>query len=161
MVEDGMRDQVIRQKAIAIVNAANVRGHDELGRDTCNNKWVQTHMVYRKEPIGVEYFHTARRLLKDIDNGSSAGDCDDFVILGGALLGSLGYPVGALIDSSGDGVFNHVMLVTKTFSETREFKNNWIPVELIYPEFELGQSVRDISSVPTDGRSQDNTCTCH
>ena len=99
-------------------------------------------MVYRKEPIGVEYFHTARRLLKDIDNGSSAGDCDDFVILGGALLGSLGYPVGALIvDSSGDGVFNHVMLVTKTFSETREFKNNWIPVELIYPEFELGQSV--------------------
>jgi len=33
------------------------------------------------------------------------------------------------------------MLVTKTFSETREFKSNWIPVELIYPEFELGQSV--------------------
>ena len=142
MVEDGMRDQVVRQKAISIVNAANVRGHDELGEIRAITKWVQTHMVYRKEPIGVEYFHTARRLLKDIDNGSSAGDCDDFVILGGALLGSLGYPVGALIvDSSGDGVFNHVMLVTKTFSETREFKNNWIPVELIYPEFELGQSV--------------------
>jgi len=50
--------------------------------------------------------------------------------------------VGALIvDSSGDGTFNHVMLVTKTFSATREFGDNWIPVELIYPEFELGQSV--------------------
>ena len=71
-----------------------------------------------------------------------AGDCDDFVILGGSLLGSLGYPVGALIvDSSGDGTFNHVMLVTKTFTTTREFGDNWIPVELIYPEFELGQSV--------------------
>jgi len=142
MIEDGMRDQAIRQKAVSIVNAAGVRGHDEIGEIKAITKWVQTHMVYRKEPIGVEYFHTARRLLKDIDNGSSAGDCDDFVILGGSLLGSLGYPVGALIvDSSGDGVFNHVMLVTKTFSETREFGDNWIPVELIYPEFELGQSV--------------------
>ena len=141
MIEDGMRDQTVRQKAISIVNAAGVRGHDELGEIRAITKWVQTHMVYRKEPVGVEIFHTARRLLRDIDNGSSAGDCDDFVILGGST-GSLGYPVGALIvDSSGDGTFNHVMLVTKTFSATREFGDNWIPVELIYPEFELGQSV--------------------
>jgi len=142
MIEDGMRDQIVRQKAISIVNAANARGHDEIAEIRAIAKWVQTHMVYRKEPIGVEYFHTARRLLRDIDNGSSAGDCDDFVILAGSLLGSLGYPVGALVvDSSGDGVFNHVMIVTKTFSTTREFGDNWIPVELIYPEFELGQSV--------------------
>jgi len=142
MIEDGMRDQVVRQKAISIVNAANARGHDEIAEIRAIAKWVQTHMVYRKEPIGVEYFHTARRLLRDIDNGSSAGDCDDFVILAGSLLGSMGYPVGALVvDSSGDGVFNHVMIVTKTFAKTREFGENWIPVELIYPEFELGQSV--------------------
>ena len=142
LIEDGMRDQVVRQKAIEIVNAAGVMGHDEIGEVRAITKWVQTHMVYRKEPVGVEYFHTARRLIKDIQNGVSAGDCDDFVILGGSLLGALGYPVGALIvDSSGDGVFNHVMLVTKTFSPSREFGDKWIPVELIYPEFELGQSV--------------------
>ena len=142
LIEDGMRDQIVRQKAIEIVNAAGVMGHDEIGEVRAITKWVQTHMVYRKEPIGIEYFHTARRLLRDIENGVSAGDCDDFVILGGSLLGALGYPVGALIvDSSGDGVFNHVMLVTKTFSPSREFGDNWIPVELIYPEFELGQSV--------------------
>lgn len=142
LIEDGMRDQTVRQKAISIVNAANVQGHDEVGEIRAITKWVQSHMVYRKEPIGVEYFHTAKRLLRDIDNGISAGDCDDFVILGGSLLGSLGYPVGALIvDSSGDGVFNHVMLVTKTFSTSNEFGDNWIPVELIYPEFQLGQSV--------------------
>jgi hypothetical protein len=142
LIEDGMRDQIVRQKAIEIVNAAGVMGHDEIGEVRAITKWVQTHMVYRKEPIGIEYFHTARRLLRDIENGVSAGDCDDFVILGGSLLGALGYPVGALIvDSSGDGVFNHVMLVTKTFSPSREFGDKWIPVELIYPEFELGQSV--------------------
>lgn len=142
LIEDGMRDQIVRQKAIEIVNAAGVMGHDEIGEVRAITKWVQTHMVYRKEPIGIEYFHTARRLLRDIENGVSAGDCDDFVILGGSLLGALGYPVGALIvDSSGDGVFNHVMLVTKTFSPSQEFGDKWIPVELIYPEFELGQSV--------------------
>ena len=142
LIEDGMRDQIVRQKAIEIVNAAGVMGHDEIGEVRAITKWVQTHMVYRKEPIGIEYFHTARRLIRDIDNGVSAGDCDDFVILGGSLLGALGYPVGALIvDSSGDGGFNHVMLVTKTFSPSREFGDSWIPVELIYPEFELGQSV--------------------
>ena len=81
-------------------------------------------------------------MIKDIEKGQSAGDCDDFVILGGALLGALGYPVGALIvDSNNDGVFNHVMLVTKTFGPTKQFGRNWIPIELIYPQFELGESV--------------------
>tara|TARA_Y100000004_G_scaffold56157_1_gene62563 strand:- start:706 stop:1413 length:708 start_codon:yes stop_codon:yes gene_type:complete len=142
LVEDGMRDEFVRKKAVQIVQAANVKGHDELGEIRAVVKWVQRHMVYRKDPFGVEFFHTARRLIKDIEAGESAGDCDDFVILGGALLGSLGYPVGALIvDSNNDGVFNHVMLVTKTFGRTREFGDNWIPCELIYPEFKLGQSV--------------------
>ena len=90
----------------------------------------------------MEFFFTARRQIKDIEKGMHSGDCDDFVILGGALLGSLGYPVGALIvDSNNDGTFNHVMLVTKTFSPTRQFNNDWIPIELIYPQFRLGESV--------------------
>lgn len=142
LIEDGMRDEFVRKKAVDIVNAAGVKGHDELGEIRAVVKWVQRNMVYRKDPFGVEFFHTARRMIKDIEKGKSAGDCDDFVILGGALLGSLGYPVGALIvDSNNDGVFNHVMLVTKTFGPTKEFGRNWIPCELIYPQFKLGESV--------------------
>ena len=142
LIEDGMRDEFVRKKAIQIVNAANVSGHDELGEIRAITKWVQNNMIYRKDGFGVEWFHTARRLIKDIEKGQSAGDCDDFVILGGSLLGALGYPVGALIvDSNADGIFNHVMLVTKTFGPTKEFGRNWIPIELIYPQFELGESV--------------------
>jgi hypothetical protein len=142
LIEDGMRDEYVRNKAVSIVNAAGIEGHDELGEIRAIVKWVQTHVVYRKDPFGVEFFYTARRQLRDIEKGESAADCDDFVIIGGALLGSLGYPVGALIvDSNNDGTFNHVMLVTKTFGPTREFNNNWIPCELIYPEFEIGESV--------------------
>lgn len=142
LIEDGMRDEKVRNKAIQIVNAAGVRGHDELGEIRAITRWVQTHAVYRKDPFGVEFFYTARRQIREIEAGTHSGDCDDFVLLGGALLGSLGYPVGALIvDANGDGTFNHVMLVTKTFSPTREFGTSWIPIELIYPEFKLGQSV--------------------
>ena len=71
----------------------------------------------RKDPYMVEYFMTARRILKDVEKGASAADCDDFVIVAASLLGSLGYPVGALIvDSNKDGVFNHVMLCTRTMA---------------------------------------------
>jgi hypothetical protein len=44
------------------------------------------------------------------------------VIVAGALLGSIGYPSGALIvDSNADGVFNHVMLITRTTAPSKEF----------------------------------------
>ena len=142
LIEDGMRDDFVRQKAVQIIKEAGVQGHDEIGEIKAITKWVQRNAHYVKDPHGVEFFFTARRQIRDIETGKHSGDCDDFVILGGALLGSVGYPVGALIvDSNNDGVFNHVMLVTKTFSPTREFGNNWIPIELIYPQFQLGQSV--------------------
>jgi len=142
LIEDGMRDDFVRQKAVQIINRAGVQGHDELGEIRAITKWVQQNAHYIKDPHGVEFFFTARRQIKDIESGKHSGDCDDFVILGGALLGSIGYPVGALIvDSNNDGIFNHVMLVTKTFSPTKQFGNSWIPIELIYPQFQIGESV--------------------
>ena len=141
-IEDGMRDQFVRQKALSIIGSRGIAGHDEINEIRAITQWVKANLRYVKEPVGVEIFHTARRLIKDIEQGKGNGDCDDFVILAGALLGSIGYPVGALIvDSSGNGVYNHVMLVTKTFTKTKEFGNDWIPIELIYPDFEMGESV--------------------
>ena len=143
LIEDGMRDEYVRQKAVEIVNRAGVGQHDELGEIRAIVKWVQQNVTYRKDIYNVEYFQTPRRLLKDVESGRSAADCDDFVILGGALLGSIGYPTGALIvDSNNDGVFSHVMLLTKTAAPTREFGNKWIPCELIFPTFKLGESVK-------------------
>jgi len=142
LVEDGMRDRRVREKALQIVDAAGVKGHDELGEIRAIKNWVQRKAVYRKDIFGVEVFQDAWKQIEDIEKGKHGGDCDDFVILAGALLGALGYPAGALIvDSNNDGTFNHVMLVTKTFGPTKEFGRNWIPIELIYPQFKLGESV--------------------
>lgn len=143
LIEDGMRDEYVRRKAVEIVTRAGVQGHDELGEIRAIVKWVQNNVTYRKDPVDIEYFMTPRKLLKDVEQGRSAADCDDFVILAGALLGSIGYPTGALIvDSNNDGVFNHVMLITRTTAPTREFGNKWIPCELIFPTFKIGKSVK-------------------
>jgi len=143
LIEDGIRDEYVRKKAVEIIHRAGVQPHDELGEIRAIVKWVQNNVHYIKDIIGVEYFMTARRLLKDVEQGTSAADCDDFVILGASLLGSVGYPTGALIvDSNSDGVFNHVMLLTRTVSPTREFGHKWIPAELIFKNFQLGESVK-------------------
>ena len=149
LIEDGLRDEYVRRKAVEIVNRAGVPGHDELGEIRAICKWVQNSLTYRKDPIDVEYFHTARRLIKDVEAGRSAADCDDFVIVGASLLGAIGYQTGALIvDSNADGTFNHVMLVVRTHAPTREFGNNWIPCELIFPTFKLGESVKVTKVIP-------------
>ena len=144
LIEDGIRDEYVRRKAIEIVNRSGVQGHDELGEIGAICKWVQRNVTYRKDPIFVEYFHSARRLLKDVESGRSAADCDDMVILGASLLGAIGYESGAVIvDSNGDGVLNHVMLVTRTFAPTQRYGKKWITCELILGDsFELGQSVK-------------------
>ena len=140
LIEDGLRDEYVRRKA-------------EIRAIT---KWVQQQVVYRKDPINVEYFHSARRLIKDVEDGRSAADCDDFVIVWGAMLGALGYDVAAVIvDSNGDGMLNHVMGAVKTFAATPQFGNKWIPVELILgTDFELGKSVKISQVYPLTANSE-------
>jgi hypothetical protein len=143
LIEDGIRDQYVRQKAVEIVNRAGIKQHDELGEIRAIVKWVQNNVTYRKDPYMVEYFMTARRILKDVEKGASAADCDDFVIVAASLLGSIGYPAGAIIvDSNADGVFNHVMLCTRTMAPTKQYGSKWIVAELIFPNFKLNQSVK-------------------
>ena len=143
LIEDGIRDQYVRQKAVEIVNRAGIKQHDELGEIRAIVKWVQNNVTYRKDPYMVEYFMTARRILKDVEKGASAADCDDFVIVAASLLGSIGYPAGAIIvDSNADGVFNHVMLCTRTMAPTKQYGSKWIVAELIFPNFKLNQSAK-------------------
>ena len=72
LIEDGLRDEYVRRKAVSIVDRAGVKGHDELGEIRAIVKWVQNNVVYRKDPMNVEYFMSARRLLKDVEEGRSA-----------------------------------------------------------------------------------------
>ena len=156
LIEDGLRDEYVRRKAVEIVNRAGIRGHDELEKSVQSLNGFNTMWFIGKDPINVEYFQTARRLIKDVESGRSAADCDDFVIVWGAMLGALGYEVAAcIVDSNGDGMLNHVMGLVKTFAPTPQFGNKWIPCELIFTDFDLGQSVKvsQVYPLTADGNS--------
>ena len=49
LIEDGMRDDFVRQKAVQIIKEAGVQGHDEIGEIKAITKWVQseTHTMSR------------------------------------------------------------------------------------------------------------------
>ncbi|MGH9525731.1 MAG: hypothetical protein ACRD2F_03580 [Terriglobales bacterium] len=68
-------------------------------------------VVYQADPNGIEYVRSPVQMLRDYEsNGLTRGDCDDQVLLVGALLGALGITVQAIgLRVAGSATFNHVI----------------------------------------------------
>src|SRR5262245_56360930 len=79
LIRAGAKDFYVRQKAIDILLAREVKPKDYLGEVKALFEWVQQSVRYTKDPFRVEVLHSARRLLE-----LRAGDCDDMSILLGA-----------------------------------------------------------------------------
>lgn len=88
MIRDGAKDFYVRQKAIDIFRAYQVRPKDRWGEVWSLFDWVKRNIRYTRDIFRVELLHTARRMLE-----LRAGDCDDMSILLGAMLVSTGHPV--------------------------------------------------------------------
>jgi transglutaminase-like putative cysteine protease len=87
-------------------------------------QWVQSHLTYTPDgeapdahPLerGQEGLRSPEYLLRGIANwGTDRGDCDDYVILMGALLLRLGVPLDVVLTSGrDDGEYDHVFLQTR------------------------------------------------
>lgn len=74
--------------------------------------WVKSHMVYLADPDGAEFVQSPTVLLKRIDTaGFAYGDCDDHVVLLGALLNAIGVPAEACgVKLHGSPLYNHVVI---------------------------------------------------
>ena len=88
LVRQGAKDFCVRQKAIDILLERGVRPKDYLSEIRTLFQWVSRNIRYTRDIYRVELLHTARRMLQ-----LRAGDCDDMVILLGAMLKSIGHPV--------------------------------------------------------------------
>jgi transglutaminase-like putative cysteine protease len=88
-------------------------------------QWVQSHLTYTPDgeapdahplELGQEGLRSPEYLLRGIANwGTDRGDCDDYVILMGALLLRLGVPVDVVLTSGrDDGEYDHVFLRAHT-----------------------------------------------
>lgn len=107
---------IIRAHAEEILRAARVQFAPNALQAGAIYDWVQKHLAYVGDHVLIEEIRTPASLLLDIDDtGSANGDCDDFVVLLGALLSSIGLRTRiATISLSADGVFDHTYLIVQT-----------------------------------------------
>ncbi len=79
-------------------------------------RWVQEHLTYAGDHLVVEELRGPEQLLADIRaRGYAYADCDDYVILLGALLAAMGIKFSIITTSAGaDQIFDHTFLLVST-----------------------------------------------
>lgn len=110
VIEQFGRDPRIRAATLPLISS-------RINNDVRNNattiaNWVMRKMVYLADPDGGEFIQTPLVLLNTIGlKGFAYGDCDDHVVLLGAMLTSLGIPTRAVaVKLHGSDVYNHVVI---------------------------------------------------
>jgi transglutaminase-like putative cysteine protease len=104
------RDPGVRAVAEKIIST-NINNAVDVHVRTLTN-WVKEHLIYMADPDGAEYFQSPLVMLQRIiTEGRAYGDCDDHVMLLGALLVSVGVPVVVQgVKVNGADHYNHVIL---------------------------------------------------
>lgn len=104
------RDPRIRAATLPLISS-------RINNDIRNNAntvaaFVMRRMVYLADPDGGEFVQTPLVLLNAIgQKGVAYGDCDDHVVLLGAMLVSIGIPARAVaVKLHGSNHFNHVVI---------------------------------------------------
>lgn len=93
--------------------------HSDAERAETVFEWVRRHLTYtpdHDDGLTIEEIRTPGYLLIEIERlGTALGDCDDYVVLLGALLIRLGYPVTLVaISRHEDQQLDHVYLAVDT-----------------------------------------------
>jgi len=103
----------IKLTAESIVRDADITENDKLGTVKAVFNWVKEKVYYIKE--FPETFKAPWTMLEIIQQeGRVSGDCDDFTILLGSLLRSLGFRVAVVITQSRNkNTYTHVFLQVK------------------------------------------------
>lgn len=125
LVEAAKRDPAFRERAAAIV--ASVPQRDQVGEITAIFDFVRDGVRYLRDPWapeGLELFTAPAQLLRDVDAGTAAGDCDDHVILASALLETIGYRTRYRIGGLPPDHFRHIWLEVQS-------SGGWLPLELV------------------------------
>lgn len=104
LIEFGKRDPRIRSTAVSILKSSDVPPYDRWAEVRALHGWVQKNVRYVQDPYQIEYVQTPDVMLSTL-----AGDCDDYTVLLGALLESVGYPIDIkIVGRDGRRAFHHV-----------------------------------------------------
>jgi transglutaminase-like putative cysteine protease len=99
---------------------------------------VQNEIRYQWDVTGIETLHGALQVLEQ-----RAGDCDDKVILLGALLESIGHPTQIFAMGFERGALSHVVLITSSLDgrtwwaldPTEDYPPGWCPPGIVQKMF--------------------------
>lgn len=106
-------DPRVREAALAILRAAGTSSHDYLSEALAVGDYVKSRVSYVRDPDNIEHLQDPVLMLRDIDAGRAAGDCDDMSLLIATLLLSIGcQPWFRTVRYSGStGAYNHIYVV--------------------------------------------------
>lgn len=120
LIDSGMSDPAVREKAIEIARFGHSTARDPHSEVRAIFDWVKSNFRFTKDPAGRETLGTAEYLLR-----LRAGDCDEYVIVQGSLLGALGYPtriVTIAADPHEPSRFSHVYIEVLV-------QGHWLPLD--------------------------------
>lgn len=90
--------------------------------------FIRQNVRYTRDPAGMDTYTSPLRTL----GWFKAGDCDCYMILGGCLLQSVGYPIKIrIVHTAGEPTWNHIYLLagipTRQADGSRQLK--WLPFD--------------------------------
>lgn len=115
----GSGSPIVRDTAISIARRAGP-WWDAWTRLYSLDAWVRSYVEYQPDPSRIEWLQTASNTLS---NPTAGADCDDFVILGRAMLESIGYETTSGL--AGDNGPEHVFALARFPG----WSNRWWPVD--------------------------------
>lgn len=120
LIESGRKNPAIREFAAGITGRIDGRQVDQLAQMIF--AWIRKNIRYMYDPNGVEWIQAPEVTLQN-----RIGDCDDFTVLAGSLLESIGIRTQFnLVKTNGSDQFSHVFL-----SYWSPLQKKWIAFDAI------------------------------
>lgn len=131
LILDGAKNWEVRYAAAQLVK--DIPERNDIKEVNTVFKYIQHYARYTKDPWGVELLHSPEVSLRLIrEDGFASLDCDDYTILGLALVKVLGYNVALkVVSTQPNRKFHHVYGLVN-------IQGRWWPFDAIRREKPLG-----------------------
>lgn len=110
IARDRSGDPVIRKLALNILAQSGVKSHHFVDEALAIGDYVKRKVRYVRDPNNIEYLQDPVDMIKQIQNNTAQGDCDDMSLLTATLLLSVGHEpfFRAVRYKSAMGNYNHI-----------------------------------------------------
>ncbi|MFG0319317.1 MAG: hypothetical protein ACF8XB_18750 [Planctomycetota bacterium JB042] len=140
LIHDGRGSPLVRTTAEDVLEQSGVPERDQVGEVAALLDFVRGHLRFTNDPWAVEQLTTAEGLLLD----HPFADCDEYVILLGSLLESIGRRVRLKVVRRGTaGPWQHIFLQVR-------IRDRWVSVDATKQGAPLGWEVPHGSAFTVD-----------